>query len=169
MAAVMIGVAGCGGDGIDRKANGTAAAARPEDSGPITKAKLRLVLDGVTRDVGAPPTDPEWASMPESSETLLAACFVVYKALDTAGPTPATDRTDALADALTDRGWTEVTERSELKALDGTVDRVQALFKKRGWTVLMEYLLSSDSRVLSLNAYDDACAKKVNAAEGTVS
>ncbi|MFJ3505732.1 hypothetical protein [Streptomyces sp. NPDC090135] len=85
MAAVTIGVAGCGGDGTDRDANGTSAAAsapvsaRPEDSGPITKAKMRLVLDGVTRDVGAPPNNPEAASEQWSSKYPLLACFVTYE------------------------------------------------------------------------------------------
>ncbi len=174
-AAVTIGVAGCGGDAIDRNVNGTSAAtsapvsARPEDSGPITKAKMRLVLDGITRDVGAPPSDPEAASMPESSKYSLAACFVTYKGFDTAASTLDVDRTNALAAALTGRGWTEVKKRNERRAPDGTVDVVGAVFKKRGWTVVMEYRLFSDNRTLSLNAYDDACVKKVRAAEDATS
>lgn len=82
--------------------------ARPEDSGPITRAKTRLVLDGVTRDVGAPPSDPEAASLMKSSENPLAACFATYKGFDTAASTLDVDRTNALAAALTGRGWTEV-------------------------------------------------------------
>ncbi|MEU2510152.1 hypothetical protein ABZ621_36425 [Streptomyces sp. NPDC007863] len=171
MAAVTMGVAGCGGDGAGRDVSGVSSTpsapvtARPEDSGPITKAKMRLVLDGVTRDVGAPPSDPEAVSMPESSEYPLAGCAVTYKGFDTAASTLDVERTNALAAALTGRGWTEANQRNERKAPDGTVDVVEAVFKKRGWTVVMEYRLFSDNRTLSLNAYDDACVKKVRVSE----
>ncbi|MFE6888057.1 hypothetical protein [Streptomyces sp. NPDC057694] len=43
------------------------------------------------------------------------------------------------------------------------------MFKKRGWTVVMEYRLFSDNRTLSLNAYDDACVRNVRAAEDATS
>ncbi|MCX4985808.1 hypothetical protein [Streptomyces sp. NBC_00572] len=167
-AVVMIGVTGCGGDSIGRDEKGKPAAssapvtARPEDSGPITKGKMRLVLDGITRDIGAPPNDPKWAaSMAEPSKYPLTACFVTYRGFDTATSTLDVDRTNA----LTGRGWTETKKRNERKAPDGTVDVVGAVFKKRGWTVAMEYRLFSDNRTLSLNAFDDACVKKVRAAE----
>ncbi|MFE4306620.1 hypothetical protein [Streptomyces sp. NPDC056891] len=131
---------------------------------------MRLVLDGVTADIGAPPNDPKWAaSMAEPSKYPLTGCVVSYKGFDTAASTLDVDRTNALAAALTGRGWTEVKKRNERKAPDGTVDLVEAAFKKPGWTVVMEYRLFSDNRTLNLNAYDEACVKKVRAAEDAAS
>ncbi|WUS95248.1 hypothetical protein OHA46_00525 [Streptomyces sp. NBC_00708] len=172
---MTIGVAGCGGDGIGRDVDRTSAArsapvaARPEDFGAITKAKMRLVLDGITRDVGAPPSDPEWGSTLKSSDNPMAACFVVYKGFGTAASPLEVDRTDALAAALTGRGWAEDKKRTTRKAPDGTVDVVQAVFKKLGWTIVMEYRMLTDYPVLSLNAFDDACVKKAQAAEDSTS
>ncbi|MFJ7629249.1 hypothetical protein ACIQZN_22415 [Streptomyces sp. NPDC097595] len=172
MTAVAIGVAGCGGDSSDREGDRTSTAAftpvtpRPEDSGPITKAKMRLVLDGITRDVGAPQNDPEVASRAETSDNPMAACFVEYKGFDKAVNV---DQTNALAAALTARGWTQAKKPNDRKAPHGTVDVVQAVFKKRGWTVVMDYRGSSLSRTLSLSAFNDACVKKAQAAESSTS
>ncbi|WUS95197.1 hypothetical protein OHA46_00235 [Streptomyces sp. NBC_00708] len=45
---------------------------------------------------------------------------------------------------------------------------MEAVFKKRGWTIVMEYRLLS-TRMLSLNAFDDACVEKAQAAEDATS
>ena len=130
---------------------------------------MRLVLDGITRDVGAPRNDPEVASRMETSDNPMAPCFVEYKGFAKAASTLNVDRTRAVAAALTGRGWTEVKKRDEHEAPDGTVAVVQAVFKKRGWTVVMDYRGSSLSRTLSLSAFDDVCVKKAQAAEDTTS
>lgn len=175
MVAVMLGVTGCGGAGGTREKGGVSATsaasatARPEDSGPITKAKMRIVLAGVTADVGAPPNDPDWARMDAKFQIgTLGDCTVSYKGFDTAAATLDVARTNALADALTGRGWTEPHKRKERTAADGTVDLVEGVFKKRGWTVVMEYRLFTENRSLGLTAFDEACVKKVRAAGGAV-
>ncbi|MGW1126215.1 hypothetical protein [Streptomyces sp. NPDC002526] len=168
VAAVLIGVTGCGGGGNDGDANGAAAprGPGPEDSGPITKAKMRLVLDGVTKDAGALPNDPEWAASRADSTSPLGACFVDYKSFDKAASTLDVHLTDGLASALTGRGWTEPKKRDERKARDGTVRAVQAVFKKRGWTIVLDYRAGAHDRTLSLAGFEDACVKKVQAAGG---
>ncbi|MFF7340846.1 hypothetical protein ACFZAT_26420 [Streptomyces sp. NPDC008163] len=167
VAAALIGVTGCGGGGNDRGENGVSAAApRPEDSGPITKAKMRLVLDSVTKDTGALPNDPKWAASLADSSSPLGACFVDYKSFGTAASTLDVHRTNALAEALTGRGWAETKKRAERKAPDGSVVAVEAVFKKRGWTIVMNYRLGAHDRTLSLGGFEDACVKKVQAAGG---
>ncbi|WP_346341929.1 hypothetical protein [Streptomyces sp. SID2563] len=170
VAAVLIGVTGCGGGGNDGEESGAAAAAPagpgPEDAGPVTRAKLRLVLDGVAKDTGALPNDPEWAASRADSTSPLGACFVDYKSFDKAASTLDPHLTNALAAALTGRGWTEAKKRDERKARDGTVRAVQAVFKKRGWTIVLDYRLNADDRTLSLSGFEDACVKKVQAAGG---
>ncbi|NEC08663.1 hypothetical protein G3I26_25850 [Streptomyces sp. SID7909] len=166
---MLIGMTGCGGGGNDGDANGAAAAAPagpgPEDSGPITKAKMRPVLDGVTKDTGALPNDPERAALPADSSSPLAACSVTYKSYDKAASTLDLHQTNALAAALTGRGWTETKKRDVRKARDGTAVEVQAVFKKRGWTIAMDHYLGIDDQRLSLIAFEDACVKKAGGAE----
>ncbi len=173
LAAVMLGVTSCGGGGSAQEKNtasaptASSATARPEDSGPITKTKMRMELDSVTADVGAPPNDPDWARLDAKFQIgALGDCTVSYKGFDTAAATLDVARTNALADALTARGWTEPHKRKERTAQDGTVDRVEGVFKKRGWTVVMEYRLFTDKRSLGLTAFDEACVKQNRAAGG---
>ncbi|TRV72251.1 hypothetical protein FKN01_30540 [Streptomyces sp. 130] len=164
----MRGVTGGGGGGHDPGGNGAAAAApRPEDSGPITKAKMRLVLDGVTKDTGAQPNDPKWAAENAGSSSPLGACSVIYKSFDAAASTLDLHQTNALAAALTGRGWTETKKRDARKAPDGTVREVEAVFKKRGWTIVMDHYLGLHDQMLSLIAWEDACMKKAGGAEYT--
>ncbi|MFD0151138.1 hypothetical protein ACWGQ4_02370 [Streptomyces sp. NPDC055721] len=126
-----------------------------------------MVLDSVTADGGAPPNDPDWARMDAKPRPgTLSDCAVSYEGFDTAAATLDVARTNALADALTGRGWTEPHKRKERTAEDGTVDLVEGVFKKRGWTVVMEHRLFTDNRSLGLTAFDDACAEKVRAAGG---
>ncbi|WLQ38564.1 hypothetical protein P8A18_34170 (plasmid) [Streptomyces castrisilvae] len=126
------------------------------------------MLDGITKDVGAPPNHPGVASRSETSDNPLAACFVDYKGVAKAASTLNVDRARAVAAALTG-GWTEAKERDEYEAPDDTVAVVRAVFKKRGWTVVMDYRGSSLSRTLSLSAFEDSCVTKVQAAEDTAS
>ncbi|MFI9297746.1 hypothetical protein [Streptomyces gardneri] len=126
-----------------------------------------MELDSVTADVGAPPNDPDWARLDAKFQIgALGDCTVSYKGFDTAAATLDVARTNALADALTARGWTEPHKRKERTAQDGTVDRVEGVFKKRGWTVVMEYRLFTDKRSLGLTAFDEACVKQNRAAGG---
>lgn len=173
LAAVMLGVTGCGSGGAGQQKDtasaptASSATARPDDSGPITKTEMRMVLDSVTADVGAPPNDPAWARLDAKFQIgTLGDCTVSYKGLDTAAATLDVSRANALADALTGRGWTEPHKRKERTAADGTVDLVEGVFKKSGWTVVMEYRLFTDNRSLGLTAFDEACVKKVRAAGG---
>ncbi|MFB8208802.1 hypothetical protein [Streptomyces sp. NPDC056010] len=167
VAAVLIGVTGCGGGGNDGDANGAAAPGGPgpEDSGPITKAKMRLVLDGVTKDTGALPNDPKRAAFPADSSSPLAGCSATYKSYDKAASTVDLHQTNALAAALTGRGWAETKKRDVRKARDGTAREVQAVFKKRGWTIVMDHYLGIGDQMLSLIAFEDACVKKAGGAE----
>ncbi|MFE7586497.1 hypothetical protein ACFU5Y_33600 [Streptomyces gardneri] len=177
LAAVVLGVTGCGGGGGATQEKDTAsrptassATARPEDSGAITKTEMRMELDSVTADVGAPPNDPDWARLDAKFQIgNLGDCTVSYKGFDTAAATLDVSRSNALADALTGRGWVEARKRKERTAADGTVDLVEGVFKKRGWTVVMEYRLFTDKRSLGLTAFDEACVRKVRAAGGASS
>ncbi|MFE9138890.1 hypothetical protein [Streptomyces sp. NPDC007355] len=171
MAISMVAVLGAGGcqsqdDAQERERAAKAAASpRAEDSGPLTKAKIRLLFDSVTADTGAPPGDPRWArTLASAAPGTLASCAVTYRGYDTAAPTLDVARTDAVADALIGRGWTESKKRQQRAGEDGTVDVVTASFAKRGWSLVMEYRLFSDNRTLSMNAFDNACVQKVRQA-----
>ncbi|MGW2841137.1 hypothetical protein ACWCWD_25495 [Streptomyces sp. NPDC001493] len=109
--AVVLGVSGCGDDGADPKEDAVPAtvmaAPGPEDSGPVTRAKMRVVLDTITAGVNAPPNHPDWVRMnahprPDTMEE----CSVSYRAFEKV-KTLDVKRTDALAAALVDRGWTK--------------------------------------------------------------
>ncbi|MFJ4341648.1 hypothetical protein [Streptomyces sp. NPDC088915] len=174
MLAVLSGVSGCQSQDSGREKEqavkaAAAASPRAEDSGPLTRAKIRLLIDSVTADTGAPPNDPDRARTPADPEPgTLPACFVTYRGFGTAAPTLDVARTDAVANALIGRGWTERKKREERTAPDGTVDVVEATFKKRGWTLVMEYRLFGDNRTLTLDAFDDACVEKVRRAGNLV-
>ncbi|WP_405899843.1 hypothetical protein OG242_22345 [Streptomyces sp. NBC_00727] len=158
MALAATGLTGCTSDPA-------ASGPRPEDSGPITRAKMRLVLDGITEDVGAPANDPEVAARTETTDNPLGKCFVQYKGFDKTATKLDVDRARAVATALTDRGWSETKKRDDGdEASDNEIAVVRAVFKKRGWTIVMDYSQSSDFRVLSLNSFEDTCARK---AQGT--
>lgn len=163
IAAAAIGLTGCTTDPEN-------SGPRPEDSGPITKAKMRLVLDGITEDVGAPANDPEVAARTETTDNPLGKCFVQYKGLDKTATKLNIDHARAVATALTDRGWSEKRGRdNDSKASDHGTAVIRSVFKKRGWTVVMDYRQSSDFRVLSLDSFEDTCAKKAQASDGAAS
>ncbi|MFC8584713.1 hypothetical protein ACFUGD_09190 [Streptomyces sp. NPDC057217] len=171
--AVVLGVSGCGGGdgGTGRGAGGASAPAgpRPEDSGPITKAKMRVVLDTVTADVGAPPNDPDWARMDEKPRPgTLHECSLRYKGFDTAADTLDVERTDALTAALTARGWTKSPKGEKRTAEDGTIDLILAVFEKREWSPVLEYRLFSDNRTLSLTAFDKTCVERIGPVENPI-
>ncbi|MGW0854295.1 hypothetical protein [Streptomyces sp. NPDC002690] len=163
---VMLGVSGCGGDGADRKEADAVpatvmAAPGPEDSGRVTREKMRVVLDKITAGVGAPPNDPDWARMEaEPRPGSLRECSVSYRGFEKAeAKTLDTKRTDALSAALIDRGWTKSPKQETETDKDGTVYMTQSVFKKRGWSLVMENRLSHTGRNLKLSAFDDECVK----------
>lgn len=165
VAAAMLGVSGCGGDETGRPEDGVSATAsaapRPEDSGPITRAKMRVVLDTIAADVGAPPNDPDWARSTRVAEPgTLQECAVSYKGFETAADPSDVERTDALEAELTARGWTKSPGGQTETADDGTVDTVRAYFEKRGWSLTVDYRIGHGS-TLSLTAFDDACVTSV--------
>ncbi len=171
--AVVLGVSGCGGGdgGTDRGSGGasTPAGPRPEDSGPITRAKMRVVLDTVTADVGAPPNDPDWTDVGEEPRPgTPQECSVGYKGFDTAADTLDVERADALTAALTARGWTKTPKEEKRTAQDGTTDLILAVFEKRGWRLVLEYRLFSNNRTLSLTAFEKACAERILSIEDSV-
>lgn len=167
--AAVLGVSGCSGDGKGRETLAASAVPRPEDSGPITKAKMRVVIDTVTADVGAPPNDPDWARMDAKPRPgTLQECSVSYKGFDTAADTLDVERTDALAAALTARGWTKSPKEQKRTAEDGTIDLIQAVFKKRDWSLVVEYRLFTDNRSLGLTAFDNTCIERIGPIENPI-
>ncbi|WP_327178849.1 hypothetical protein OG599_28640 [Streptomyces sp. NBC_01335] len=161
--AVVLGVSGCGGDGADRKEEAVPAnvmaAPGVEDAGPVTRAKMRVVLNRITAGVGAPPNDPDWArTEAEPRPGSLQECSVSYRAFEKA-KTQDTKRTDALAAALIDRGWAKSPTEQTEKHKDGTVYMTHSVFKKLGWSLVMEEWLSTERRTLKLTAFDDECVK----------
>ncbi|MGW1467596.1 hypothetical protein ACWCPT_25005 [Streptomyces sp. NPDC002308] len=159
--AVVLGVSGCGGDGADPKEDAVPAtvmaAPGPEDSGPVTRAKMRVVLDTITAGVGAPPNHPDWVrTNADPRPGSLQECSVSYRAFERV-KTLDTERTDALTAALIDRGWTKSPKQQTKTDKDGTVSMTQSVFKKRGWSLVLSYSLSD----LKLTAFDDECVEGV--------
>ncbi|MFF6774653.1 hypothetical protein ACFY8W_13960 [Streptomyces sp. NPDC012637] len=168
--AVVLGAGGCAENGAHAGAGGPAAAgsttgsttARPEDSGPFTRERVRAELDASAAEAGAPPTDPDWAETEKepAAPGSLGSCTVMYKAYGTDRERLDIPRYDAVAGELRDRDWKQAGRRKERKAKDGTVFVVQQVFKKRGWTLVSEFRGWPQTGTLSLAAFDEACLKR---------
>ncbi|MET9374828.1 hypothetical protein ABZX98_11845 [Streptomyces sp. NPDC002992] len=165
--AVVLGAAGCGaGEGGGASA-APSASARPEDSGPLTKDRVRAELDTSAADAGAPPPDPDWRAMGTRAKPgSLGACGVSYRGYGTETEPVHLRRYEAVVDELRERGWQQSGERRERKTSDGTVGEVLWVFKKRGWSLVAEFRSFPDEGYINLAAGEDACVKQAGGGTG---
>ncbi|MFE7599925.1 hypothetical protein [Streptomyces sp. NPDC057494] len=152
---LALGVAGCGPEG------GAPAA---EETGPFTKERAQADLDGSMADAGAPSADPDWAQMyakaPVGSARASArACVVGYRGYATKDDSVDLGRFEAVVGELGERGWTEQRPKDgvERKA----EEMAQAVFVKRGWSLVAEFrsFPEADSYI-GLAAFDKTCVKE---------
>lgn len=161
--AVVLAAGGCGTGGAGTSgASSPPVSAGPEDSRPLTKERALAELEGSAAEAGAPAPDPDWAAQSKKAEAgSLGACGVDYKGFGTEGERVEVGTYDAVVGKLRERGWRESGQRTERKSDDGTVGVVQALLKKRDWTLVAEFRGVPGPGTVTLTAFEDACVERV--------
>ncbi|MFE6853421.1 hypothetical protein ACFVDH_21855 [Streptomyces sp. NPDC057674] len=178
-AVAVLGAAGCDAGGAKDPAAGASAGSpsatgapesvppRPKGTGPLAKDVVRADIEGSAADAGVPANAPEYGEgFGDGPPDSPMSCAVAFKGFGTKDATVDIGRYEVVVDELAERGWRYSGKGRGHEAKDGVVWAAQEMFKQRGWTLVAEYRPAQDDGVITLMAFEDACAKRTGMGVG---
>ncbi|MGW0120648.1 hypothetical protein [Streptomyces sp. NPDC003327] len=164
--AVGLGITGCGSVRAGAEAP-SSVAPRPGGTGPLTRDVVKADVEGAAADAGVPANAPEYGEMLDRApaDSARPTCgAVAFKGFATEDVAVDLDRYEKVLGELAERSWLNLGKGRGHEEKDGVVHVAQHTLTQRGWTLVAEHRPAGSGGVITLTAFDTACAKKVGPA-----